>query len=115
MLCRGLPEIAAQAQRIAEAIGLRKPDATVTVIDGDSQMGGGSLPGQNLPTRLVAVGSPRVSPDELAARLRRHSPPVFTRISKEHVVADPRTLLDGDEERLIEAFVTVLGPVTPVA
>jgi L-seryl-tRNA(Ser) seleniumtransferase len=101
MVCRGLGEIGEQAERIAAAIGQRVPGVSVEVIDGVSQMGGGSLPGQELPTCLVSVRSPRVGPDELAARLRRGSPPVFARISKDQVLFDPRTLLEGEEQTLI--------------
>jgi L-seryl-tRNA(Ser) seleniumtransferase len=108
MVCRKLPDIAAQAERIAAAIASAAPRALVTVVDGDSQMGGGSLPGQNLPTRLAAIRSKAIGPDELAARLRRHSTPVFARISKDHVLVDPRTLLEGDEATLIEAFAAAL-------
>ena len=81
MLCRPLADIAAQAERIAAAIGHGgQPAATVMVLEGVSQTGGGSLPGRDLPTRLVAVSSP-LGPEKLAARLRVGNPPVFARIS----------------------------------
>ncbi len=55
MLRRNLAEIAAQADRIAQAIGQRTSGAVVTTVEGFSQMGSGSLPTQNLSTRLVAI------------------------------------------------------------
>ena len=109
MLCRGVGDIGVQAERIAAALGRARPDAAVAVVEGSSQMGGGSLPGQDLPTRLVAVRGSAIGPDELAARLRRQSPPVFTRIGKDQVLLDPRTLLEGDEPPLIEAVAAALG------
>jgi len=109
MVCRSLEDIAAQAGRIAEAILRAAPAAAAAVVDGVSQMGGGSLPGQDLPTRLVAVGSAGVGPDELARRLRRGSPSVFARISADRVLLDPRTLLDGEEGPLAAAVVAALG------
>ena len=72
-------------------------------------MGSGSLPTQNLATRLVAVQSGSLEAGEIAARLRRDKPPVFTRVNKGQVLVDPRTLLDGDEEILIDALVCSLG------
>ena len=72
-------------------------------------MGSGSLPGQDLPTRLVAVSAPDVSADELARRLRRHTPPVFARIRDERVLIDPRTLLDGDEAAVVAAVAGALA------
>ena len=107
MVCRRLPDIAAQAERIAAAMRGHAGVAAVAVLDGVSQMGGGSLPGQDLPTRLVAVRPADISPDELAARLRRHNPPVFTRISRDQVLVDPRTLLEGEEGVLVAAILQI--------
>jgi L-seryl-tRNA(Ser) seleniumtransferase len=71
MLCRDLAEITAQADRIAQAIGEMTSGAVVTTADGFSQMGSGSLPTQNLATRLVAIRPESLEPGELALRLRR--------------------------------------------
>ncbi len=108
MLCRGLAEIAAQAERIAAAIAEKAAAAKVTTTEGFSEMGSGSLPTQSLATRLVAVQSETVEAGELAARLRRHTPPVFARVHKGQVLVDPRTLLDGEEEVLVAALVQAL-------
>jgi L-seryl-tRNA(Ser) seleniumtransferase len=105
MLRRGLAELSAQADRIAESIRGRTSRAVVTTIDGFSQMGSGSLPTQDLPTRLVAIKSESVEPGELALRLRRHAPPIFARVHKGQVLVDPRTLLEGEEPVLVEAIV----------
>ncbi len=104
MLSRDLADLGTQAERIAAAIAQAAPGAAAAVIDGASQMGSGSLPTQDLPTRLVAVTARHVEAGELAARLRRHVPAVFARVHQGQVLADPRTLLDGDEEVLIAAF-----------
>jgi L-seryl-tRNA(Ser) seleniumtransferase len=103
MLCRGAGEIGLQAERIAAAIAAESPGAA-TVIDGFSQMGSGSLPTQNLATRLVAVQAAELEAGEIARRLRHYAPPVFTRVQHGQVLADPRTLLEGDEEILVAAF-----------
>jgi L-seryl-tRNA(Ser) seleniumtransferase len=109
MLQRPLPEIAEQAERIAREIGAREPDADVMAVDGFSQMGSGSLPAQNLPTRVVAVRPKKMGADKLAWRLRRHTPPVFARIHKGQVLIDPRTVLDGEEEIVIQVLVAALN------
>ncbi len=108
MLRREFSEIAAEAERIASAVRDRASGASVSVVDGFSQMGSGSLPAQNLPTRLVAVRSETVAPEQLALRLRRHGPPVFARIQKGRLLVDPRTLLEGDEAVVVEALVETL-------
>jgi L-seryl-tRNA(Ser) seleniumtransferase len=113
MLCRNLADIEVQAERIAQAIGSRTTAATVTTAEGFSQMGSGSLPTQNLATRLVVIGPSSVTPGEVAARLRCDCPPVFARVHHGQVLVDPRTLLEGEEEVLVEAFVQALQNVSP--
>lgn len=108
MLNRNLPELAEQARRICREVGRHGHAEIVTTIDGSSQMGSGSLPTQNLATRLVAISPKTIEPDELALQLRRHSPPVFTRIHKGQLLIDPRTLQDGEEDVLVDALVAVL-------
>jgi L-seryl-tRNA(Ser) seleniumtransferase len=110
MLRRSLPELRAQAERIAQAVGRHVPQAEIRPVDGYSQMGSGSLPTQELPTRLVEVGSGTCPAQELARQLRRCRPPVFTRIQKQRVLVDPRTLLDGEEEIVVQSLIDVLQP-----
>jgi len=108
MLCRPLAELGEQAERIAAAVGQHAPGCQVSVVEGCSQMGSGSLPTQELPTRLVAVASADIGPQDLAQRLRQLNPPVFVRLHKGQVLLDPRTLLDGEEAVLVQSLVTVL-------
>jgi L-seryl-tRNA(Ser) seleniumtransferase len=68
---------------------------TAEVVPGRSTVGGGSLPGETLPTHLVTL--PVASPDAVAARLRAGEPPVITRIEDDRLVLDPRTVLAEQE------------------
>ena len=70
-------------------------------------MGSGSLPGQDLPTVLVALDPP-AGADELARRLRESTPAVVARIAKDRVLLDPRTVLPGEEPVLIDVVVNAL-------
>ena len=111
LLCRELAQVAEQAEEIAAAVRRHAggSQAQVTTVEGLSQMGSGSLPGQDLPTRLVSVSPSGMSAEELALRLRRHEPPVFARIQQDRVLVDPRTLLEGEGEIVVEALVSALG------
>ena len=104
MLCRPIGELGEQAERIAAAVAAGVPGAAAEVVDGYSEMGSGSLPTQELPTRLVAVEAEGLSPGEIARRLRLHSPPVFARVHRGRMLIDPRTLLEGDEAILVAAL-----------
>jgi L-seryl-tRNA(Ser) seleniumtransferase len=73
---------------------LRAAGLTADVIDGQSTVGGGSLPGETLPTQLVALTVN--NPDAFLARLRRGDPPVVARIENDRVVFDLRTVMDRE-------------------
>lgn len=81
---------------------LAKEGIAAEVIDGESTVGGGSLPGTSMPTRLVAILS--AQPDTLAVRLRSNDPPIIGRISKNRLLLDPRTVLAGQEVDLLRAI-----------
>ena len=51
-------------------------------LDGASTIGGGSAPGAELPTHLIAVDRSGLSPDALEERLRATTPPVIGRIER---------------------------------
>jgi len=109
MLCRDRESLGEQADRIAAAIGTRVTGAGVEVADGFSQMGSGSLPTHDIPTRVVALAPGGMTADDLARRLRLGTPPVFTRIKDERVLLDPRTLQHGEEDVLVEAVAAAMG------
>jgi len=75
------------------------------VIEGESLIGGGSLPGSSLATRLVAIGDPQkpAQTQRLARILRSQNPPVIGRISENILLLDPRTVSEVDDEILIRA------------
>jgi L-seryl-tRNA(Ser) seleniumtransferase len=95
-----LRETATKWQAALSAAGL-----AVDLQDGQSAVGGGSLPGETLPTALLAVKT--VSPDQAAAQLRAADPPVIARIDDDRLVVDPRTVLDRDEQALLAALQTL--------
>ena len=69
------------------------------VIPGRSTVGGGSLPGETLPTYLLALTV--THPDQFLKRLRISQPPVIARLDEDHVVLDPRTVLPEQDETLL--------------
>jgi L-seryl-tRNA(Ser) seleniumtransferase len=79
----------------------------VTLISGSSTIGGGSAPGVELATVLLAIDRAGLSPDDLEARLRALDPPVIARIADGKVVLDLRTVDPADDERLAELITRV--------
>lgn len=69
------------------------------VMDGESTVGGGSLPEETLPTSLLALKVR--NPDDFLAILRRMDPPLIARIENDRVVLDPRTILPSQDTTLL--------------
>ena len=97
----------AQLRMRAEAVAAAVPGARV--IELESAVGGGSLPGETLPSAGVALGSSSV--DRLLARLRAGSPAVVGRIEDGAVVLDLRTVEPDQDERLARAITAALATV----
>jgi L-seryl-tRNA(Ser) seleniumtransferase len=110
-IARPREAIAAAARRVADAVRESLADiAEVTVADGESRVGGGSLPAEALPTVLVALRPLRESPDALARRLRHAQPPIFSRIHHDQVLLDLRTVTDAELDDLVHALTTTTTP-----
>ena len=79
------------------------------LVDGESAVGGGSLPGHGLPTVLLALEGPA---SKIAAALRRGVPPVIARIENDRCCIDPRTVLKGEDEELLDAIEAAVRSIT---
>lgn len=90
-------DLEARAQKWKDRLG--KSKLVTSVIDAESTVGGGSLPGETMPTRALAIEM--TSPDEFAARLRRNPMPIVARIEEGRIVFDPRTVLQSEEDTLL--------------
>jgi L-seryl-tRNA(Ser) seleniumtransferase len=103
MISSPLGEIEKRAELWAQAL-----DGLAQVVDGESMIGGGSLPGGALPTRLVALGGgdrkDKYLAQVLAERLRRHDPPVVGRISENLLLLDPRSVLPDEDETVLQTL-----------
>src|SRR5215831_19365940 len=98
---------AEDVRRRAEALHERlraSPHMRSKVVPGESLVGGGSAPTSTLPTFLLAITSQSLSADELAAQLRRSSPPIVARVEEGRVLLDMRTVFESEEEDLARAL-----------
>lgn len=84
---------------------------SLEIVDTISTVGGGSLPGQTLPTRALAISSD--SPDRLAKELRqpRQHPPIIARIENNRLLFDPRTVLPQQDQTFVVAIKDALRHV----
>jgi L-seryl-tRNA(Ser) seleniumtransferase len=100
------------ATRLASAVRNALPDAIVEICDGFSQAGGGSLPGVEIPTVLVAART--VEPvHKLEISLRRHDPPIMVRVHNGQLLLDPRALWPEDIDIIASALRASRNVATP--
>ncbi|MFP6745779.1 MAG: L-seryl-tRNA(Sec) selenium transferase, partial [Alphaproteobacteria bacterium] len=112
LLARPVSDIEAQARRLALLMG-EVLDATIDVIDCQSQAGSGSLPGSEIPSAGLAI-SPRggkANLKALALRFRRLPVPVVGRVSDGVLVLDLRGL--DDEAGFIAQLNRLVGDGPP--
>ena len=92
------------------SVKLEERGVPVTLVPGESAIGGGSVPGHGLPTVLLSISGPA---SRLAAALRHGEPPVIARIEKDACCLDPRTVLRGEDETLIDAVEVAVRGIRP--
>jgi L-seryl-tRNA(Ser) seleniumtransferase len=106
MLALTIGDIRARAEIVASAIA-GMPGWRVGLVDGVSAVGGGSAPGVELPTCLVAIEKAGLTVDALEARLRQLTPPIVARIERDRLVLDLRTVAADDDRRLTELLARI--------
>ena len=100
MLSRSFEDLTAQVTRWIDRLHVG------SALEGLSTVGGGSLPGETLPTCLLALKVK--SPAKLAAQLRETNPPIIARVQEDLLLLDPRTVLPWQEETLLKSLQAIL-------
>ena len=105
--------ISEPAPRIKErATGwLARLECPAQVEKSRSAIGGGSLPGETLPSWSLALSCTATpgGPQGVMERLRRWNPPVVARIEEDRVLLDPRTVLPREEQDLVSAVASAMS------
>ncbi len=101
MIAAPLDEVARRADKWADVLG-----ELAEVVDGETMVGGGSLPGGSLPTRLVAIRNRpgRTAVQSLSRKLRSLEIPVIGRIGDDRLLLDPRSVLPEKDEIVCRAL-----------
>jgi L-seryl-tRNA(Ser) seleniumtransferase len=110
MISAPLAEVERRARHWAKAVGTQ-----AQVTDGESMVGGGSLPGSTLPTKLVAIsgqGKGQDTAQVLNRRLRSQEIPVIGRIAADTLLLDPRTVLPEEDDIVVQALSALTSPTS---
>jgi L-seryl-tRNA(Ser) seleniumtransferase len=100
MLTIPLAELQRRAKRLQHLLEEETKGAAIEIIQTTSQVGGGALPLQDLPTWAVAVKPNKAPVEALEAALRNQAPPIIARITDDQLCLDLRTI-QTDEPPLI--------------
>ncbi|MEE9515009.1 MAG: L-seryl-tRNA(Sec) selenium transferase [Candidatus Brocadiales bacterium] len=109
MLTKPFKDIEKESKQFVKELSKRSNGKiTASLEDGASAVGGGSLPGEEIPTKLIAINTEHPSAQELSDGLRQNNPPVFARIENDRLLLDLRTVCDkGDVEEIINAILRI--------
>jgi L-seryl-tRNA(Ser) seleniumtransferase len=108
MLSLPADQIGARAEALSAALRDAVPCVECGIEDGESEVGGGALPLQAIPTRLLVLHSRRASASTLETRLRMGTPPVLVRVQADRIRLDLRTVASDEEPDLLAALTAAL-------
>ncbi len=100
IIAMNVDDVKARAARWTREIG-----TGASLVKSRATIGGGSLPGETLPTWAVAINCDRVpgGAEGVARRLREWDSPVMGRIEDGRVLLDARTVLPGEDDLVLPA------------
>jgi L-seryl-tRNA(Ser) seleniumtransferase len=107
MISASLDDIERRAGLWAGALG-----GLAQVVPGETMVGGGSLPGGSLPSKLVAIGGGRGGKNTaqiISQKLRVQEVPVIGRINEDVLLLDPRSVLPEEDEIVLKALRNLAG------
>jgi L-seryl-tRNA(Ser) seleniumtransferase len=95
-------QLRARGEKLLER--LHSFPAEIRLMETKTEVGGGALPRSRMKSIALEISAPRFSPNELAARLRRHSPPVIGYVASNRFKLDLRTIFPEEDEIVAAAL-----------
>ena len=105
MICQTYSSLVKKAQRLLKLIG--KADTlnfSIELTDGNSKAGGGALPLSELSSRLLCVVPKKLSSQSIERWFRSYHPPIITRVEKEKILLDVRTIQEKELRTVAKAI-----------
>ncbi|SDZ34570.1 L-seryl-tRNA(Sec) selenium transferase [Proteiniborus ethanoligenes] len=105
MLTATQEELNKKAEKLLSKINQEKSkELTTEIVDDYSQVGGGSMPLEQLPTKCIMIYSDKISVSSLEKGLRSFSTPIVTRIFKDRLYIDLRTVDEKEFDTVAEGI-----------
>lgn len=108
MLRADVRDLEARAGNIIDQVRI-DGEWSLAIVQQESEVGGGSLPGLRLPTSVISVSHKSLSEESIALRLRTGSIRVMPRISQHRVLIDLRSVPAEDDLLVAEALRQIMA------
>ncbi len=96
MLLYTYDELTQRAENLFNKIANLNLDANISMEDGLSQVGGGSMPLETMKSRVIAISPKSISISELEKRLRLSNSHIIARVYDDKYILDVRTIFDDE-------------------
>lgn len=104
MLTMEIYEIKEKAEALYKKIVEKLDSIVAEIIQGYSQVGGGAMPLEDLPTYLISLESKKLSSKTLEELLRGYELPIICRINEDKVLLDVRTIKEEEFDIIAKAL-----------
>lgn len=111
MLTISIDELNAKATKLKDLIesNFTEDLLQVEIVDDYSEVGGGSLPLEKLPTKCIAITVKKCNTQRFENRLREFKTPIISRLYKDRVYMDLRTIKEEEIATITEGIEFALG------
>jgi len=107
MLTMQAEELKDKAETLLALVNEHVKTFNIKIVKGASEVGGGSMPLEKLPTYLLSVTHDKLSANKIINGLRGYEMSVIARVEDDNVLFDPRTLQDGEYEFVAKALASL--------
>lgn len=110
LIKRSLSDVKECAEKLKEKLeAVTKKSCEIKVEACESQIGGGSLPLERIQSYAVSIKPLTITTANLEKQLRLIETPIVGRVVNDNYIIDLRTILQGEEEIIAQAFNSIFG------
>jgi len=107
MATMGMQKLEEKSDELFKLITELDIAAKIEIVDQVSQIGGGAMPMSELPTKAIEIRPENMNVALLEKRLRNYKNPIITRVYKNTLLLDVRTISESEYKIVVEALETV--------
>lgn len=105
MLSMTYDDIKLKADALYKELNGKLKEASIEIVDGESEVGGGSMPLEKMDSRLISIKHNTKSTNQFVSELRQVEVPLIGRISEDKLLLDLRTIDEKEYEYVVNALI----------